>query len=129
MKVTIMSRPNAYRRLMITAAAPPLFSEDRATSWMWPKDACSSLALLRWVVEDAAKHVLLPASWWERTICTAVVYSGNADTLKVARQLGFKLHSNTWMMAAGLSRIDMLELIESDCCYETPVRVRCTVLW
>ena len=43
-------------------------------------------------------------------------YSGNADTaLKAARQLGFKLHSNTWMMAAGLGRIDMLDLIESDC--------------
>ena len=82
---------------------------------MWPEGACSSPALLRWVVEDAAKHVPLPASWWERTICTAAVYSGNEDTLKVARQLGFKLHRNTWMMAAGLGRIDMLELIESDC--------------
>ena len=99
-----------------TAPPPPLPSDDRATSWMWPGDACSSPALLRWVVEDAAKHVPLPASWWERTICIAAVYSGNADTtLKAARQLGFKLHSNTWMMAAGLGRIDMLDLIESDC--------------
>ena len=84
-------------------------------SRMNAKEACSSPAMLRWVVNEASSHVPLPYGWWAFFLGVWAVHSGNIDTLKTALQLGFKATIDVWMMVAALGRIDMLEVIESHC--------------